>query len=60
MEVIAKYFGWFEELGPKCRPFLIYQTTNQKPIMISLWFFTPSKMCSETIKNGKYFKLKIK
>ena len=45
---------WFEELGSQSRPFSIFQPTeiNQKPIMMSLWFFTFLK-----VSNGENQKL---
>ena len=59
--ISKKRFAQIGGLGPKSRPFLIYQTTaiNQKPIIMRLGFFTVLKVCSKTIKNSKHHLLKI-
>ena len=38
----TKYFGWFKILCTESRLSLIYQPSaiNQKPVMVSVWFFT--------------------
>ena len=37
-----QYFAWFNGVGSKSRLFKIYQyiVIDQKPILMSLWFFT--------------------
>ena len=53
--VFRETFACFEGLGPKCRPSLIHKSTavNQQPIMMSLWFFTLLKICTDmTMKNN--------
>ena len=39
--IIRKYFQWLGGLGPKSRPFIIFQPTTiyQKPILMSLCIF---------------------
>ena len=45
--IFWKHFSLFGGLGPKSRPFLIYQpiAINQKPLMMRLW---PSKIVNVT------------
>ena len=59
--VVKKYFAWFRILRSKSRSSLLYQHTiiTQKPIKVTLRFFTILKMCTESIKYSKYHLLKI-
>ena len=48
--------AWFRGLGPKARLFFIHQpttTVQQKPIMMSIWFFIFLKVCTDIVENGK-------
>ena len=49
--ILEENLAWFWELGSKFSPFLIYQSTaiNEIPVMISWFFFTLLKVCTETI-----------
>ena len=53
--IVKKNFGCFGEQSSRSRPFSIYQLTiiNQKPILMSLWFFNFLKVCTEMFKKWK-------
>ena len=56
-----KDFTLFGGLGPKSRPFLIFQPTtlNPNPTIMKFGFFTLLKVCTKIIKNSKHYLLKI-
>ena len=58
--IVRKIFAWFGGLGPISRPFLVYQPAkiNQKPILISFWFFTLLNVRTESFKNNNHHLLK--
>ena len=57
---ILRYFAWSVGLAlyPKSRPFLIHQRSavNQRPVMVSLKFFTPLMKLTMKIKKFKLAK----
>ena len=57
--IFRKDSTWFGELGPKSKPYLIYQSTaiSQKPFMMSLWFFNLLTGCNEAIKTSYHPKI---
>ena len=59
---IFKNFARFGGLDPKSRPFLLHlsATINEKPIMMSLWFFSLLKIHIETIKGREYLLTTVK
>ena len=58
--IFGKCIEWFCGMEPKFRLFLVWERTaaNQKQTLMSLWFFTPFEVCTETIKYSKH-QLKI-
>ena len=61
-QILRNNFAWFGGRSSKPKSFLIYQSSpiNQKPVMMSSWYFTLLNVSTDRSKKKKKSKYQLK